>query len=131
MRERADGNRHMTPRLRKLILAASVISIALDVMDLAFGHVAGGIVLAGLGSIALVSVLQNWKTALTGADAATSFQLIKAYSFFCVNALVGIAVFVLAAVGAIRDPVLYGSLGLVAACGSIYVLVGGRYPRGR
>jgi hypothetical protein len=128
MREHINGNMQLTPRLRRLILAASVISIAFGVMGLALRHVASGVLLAGLGSIALLSVLHQWRNERSGSRQITSFQLIKAYSFFSMIALGGLAVFVLAVVGAVREPVVSGTLGLLAAGLTIYVLVRSRFP---
>jgi hypothetical protein len=126
---RTNGKPQMTPRLRKLILAGAVIVIAFGVTDVAMGHVAGGVLFVGIGSITSVAVLSTTRQA--GAKAITSFQMIKAYSFFGVCALGGVALFVLAVAGVVREPVLLGALGLITASGSLYVIIGSRYPRGR
>jgi hypothetical protein len=121
----------MTPQLRGLILAGSVISIAFGVIDLALGHVASGVFLAGLGSLTLISVLRRWRDESRGVKVVTSFRMIKAYSFVGVCALGGIALFVLAVMGAVREPILLGTLGLIATGGSIYVLVRSAWHRSR
>jgi hypothetical protein len=127
MREHTNGDKHMTPRLRRLILAVSVISIASGVVGLALGHVASGVLLAGLGSVAPSSVLYHWKNKRRGSGQIASFQLIKAYSFFGMIALGGIVVFLLAVVGAVREPVVSGTLGLAATGLATYVLVRSRF----
>jgi hypothetical protein len=127
--ERANRKLQMTSRLRKLILAGSAILIAFGVTDATIGHVAGGVFFVGIGSITSISVLRSSRRA--GAKAVTSFQVIKAYSFFGVCALGGVALFVLSVAGVVREPVLLGALGLIIASGSLYVIVGSRYRRGR
>ena len=125
------GKIPMTPRLRGLILIGSVISTAFGAIDLALGHVTGGIFLAGVGSMTLISVLRRWRNERREVRGVTSFPLIKAYSFVGACAVGGIALFVLSVMGAVRQPVLLGTLGLIAAGGSIYALARSRYPRGR
>jgi hypothetical protein len=121
----------MTPQLRRLILIGSVIAILFGVADLAIGHVASGVFLATLGALTLVAVLRRWRDERRDVKAVTSFQVIKAYSFFGICVLGGIALFLLAVVGAVREPVLQGSLGLVAAGIGAYVLVKGTINRTR
>lgn len=128
---KGKARRQMTPRLRGLILTGSVISIAFGVIDLALGHVAGGVFLVGFGSGTLVSVLRRWRNELKGVKAVTSFQVIKAYGFVGVCALGGVTLFVLAVMGSVREPVLLGALGLIAGGVSMYVLVKSAIYRGR
>lgn len=61
----------------------------------------------------------------------TSLQLLKAYSFFGLSALGGVALLTLAVAGVVREPVVYGALGLIMAGTAIYVLIRGMMHRGR
>jgi hypothetical protein len=127
----------MTPQLGRLLLIGSGIAIVLGVFELIRSHVPLGVLLIALGSVPLVGVLKRTRDRriglgqATASGEATSFQLIKAYAFFSILALGGIAVFLLAVVGAIKEPVFYGPVGLVVAAIATYVLVHGHYHRDR
>jgi hypothetical protein len=121
----------MTPLYRKLILIGSGLSIVFGILGLAAEHVASGVLLVTLGSLTLVSTLGRWRDERRGAQIASSFAIIKAYSFFGIGGLCGIALFVLALIGAVREPVVYGSAGLILAGMAAYVLVKSAIRRGR
>ncbi len=129
--ERSNHRGRIKPPRRILIIVASCISIAFGISSLALGHIISGVFLALLGSVALVSAMRQSSGERTGGKMGTSLQLLKAYSFFGLSALGGVALLTLAVAGVVREPVVYGALGLIMAGTAIYVLIRGMMHRGR
>jgi hypothetical protein len=129
--ESANGKETMTPLYRKSILVGSSLSILFGILGLAAEHVASGVLLVTLGFLTLISVLGRWRAERRGEQTASSFAIIKAYSFFGISGLCGVTLFVLAIIGVVREPAVYGSAGLILARMAAYVLVKSTIRRGR
>jgi hypothetical protein len=115
--------KQMTPSWRRLIIIGSGLSIAFGVQGLVAGNVASGVFLGALGFFTLVGVLRHWEGSRKDEKERLPFYMIKAYCFFGIGGICGIAMFLLAIMGNLREPVLFGVMGLCLAGIAAYVLV--------
>jgi TM2 domain-containing membrane protein YozV len=110
--------------LRPFSLVAGTLSTGFGIADLIRGNVGTGIALLVLGVLAVLPVLRrrsylrrNW---VAGFSVSPVFG---AYVFFAGCGILGVALILLAIIGATHDPALYGTLGVVAAGGALYIIL--------
>jgi hypothetical protein len=107
--------------LRPFSLIAGTLSTGFGIADLIRGNVGTGIALLVLGVLAVLRrrsyLKRNW---VAGFSVSPVFG---AYVFVAVCGILGVALILLAIIGATRDPPLYGALGVVAAGGSLYIIL--------
>lgn len=113
-------------RTGKLAPIGASVCIVWGILDLVTGGIATGVILVAVGSVTLGGVVRQAKRRRNGG-AVSSFHIIKAYVFlgvcFVVCTVGGLALFIIALLGDMREPALYAVVGLAAAGIGTYTVV--------
>lgn len=121
----SEDARRTPQRGEKLTLIGASACIVWGILEVVTGGIVVGTFMVAVGSVTTGGVARQAKRRRDGG-ATSSFHIMKAYAFLAVCFVVctggGLALFVIALLGDMRDPALYSVVGLAAAGIGIFVV---------